>query len=84
MPRDDLLRRRIDFLPDPHIERPARSVVGRMRLALMLRQRENIGVPRGGAQASRVGNGKPQIVADFGTRNAFRLILVKHVVPLAG
>ena len=68
VPRDDLLRGRIHFLPDPHIERSARRVVGRMRLALMLGQREDFGVPAVPAHASRVGDRKPQIVADFGAR----------------
>ena len=44
----------IHFLPDPHIEGAARPVVGRMRLALMLGQRENFGVPGVGAHARRI------------------------------
>ena len=83
VPRDDLLRGCIYFLPNPHVERSARPVVGWMRLALMLGQRENFRVPGGGSHARRVGDREPEVVADFGAGNAFRLVLVEHGIPFA-
>src|SRR3954465_13708103 len=78
VPGDDLLRECVDFLPDPYIERPARTVIGRMRFALMLRQREDLRVPAFSAHAGRRSDRKAQVIADLGSWNALRLILMKY------
>ncbi len=83
VPRHDLLRRRVHFFRDAQIRRPADAVIGRVRLALMLREREQVGIPDVAAHASRVVDRQPQIVADLGAGNALRLVLMKERIPLA-
>ena len=58
VPGDQLLRRGIDFLPDPQICGAAWTIIGRVGLALMFRQGEQGGVPRVGAKSCRVGDGE--------------------------
>src|SRR6266850_4711656 len=81
---NELLRVLIHFLPDAQIRRPPRRVVCRMRLALMFGQREQRRIPAVGSQTSRIIDGKAEIVADFRTRNALRLVLVKSWSPFSG
>src|SRR5580765_2690374 len=55
-----------------------------MRLALMLRQREDGRIPRVAVLARRVVNRQAQVVADVRPGNALGLILVKPRRPFAG
>ena len=55
-----------------------------MRLGLMLAERQNRGVPAVGLQAAGVVERKAGVVAELGTGNAVRLILVIERGPLAG
>ena len=79
---DQLLRRSVELAPDAQVRGAAGRVVGRMRLALMLGQREDRRVPAVGVQACRLVDRNPQVVADVRTGNALRLILVKPRRPL--
>jgi hypothetical protein len=83
VPGDDLLRGGVDFLPDAEVGRAARAVVGRVRLALMFRQRQQGGVPGISAHAGFGGDGQAQVVADFGAGDALRLVFVEARGPLA-
>ena len=81
---NQLLRRRIDLLPDSEVGRAAGRVVRRMRFALVFRQRENGRVPAVSVQPRRLVDGDSEIVPDLGAGNALRLIFVKTRRPLAG
>src|SRR2546422_958549 len=90
LPRDvrmicnELLRVLIDFLPHAQIRRAPRGVVRRMRLALMLRQREQRRIPAVASQAGCIVDWKAEVVADFRTGNALRLIFMKPRSPFSG
>src|SRR5438105_12872038 len=55
-----------------------------MRLALMLGQREDRCVPAVGVQARGGVDRQAEIIANLGSRDAFRLIFVEARRPLAG
>src|SRR5258708_5299455 len=84
MERDQLLAFTVYFLNDPKIGRTAPGVIGGMRLALMFRKRQKRRVPGVCPQPVRVVDRKSQIIADLGTRSAFRLVFVKLGRPFSG
>ena len=81
--RDELLRGAVELAPDAQVRGAARRVVGGVRLALVLGQREDRCVPAVAVQAARLVDRQAEIVADVGPGNALRLILVKPRGPLA-
>src|SRR6185295_16298915 len=54
-----------------------------MGLGLMLAEREDRGIPAVGLETSRVVDRQPGIIAELGTRNTVRLILVIERAPFA-
>ena len=80
---DQLLRVAVHFLPDAQVRRTAPGVIGRMRAALILGQREQGRIPAIAPQARGVVDGQPEIIADIGPRDALQKIFVKLGRPLA-
>src|SRR5881397_1750680 len=78
---DDLLRVFIDFLRDPEIGRSSWRVVGRMRFALMLGERQQRRIPTVGSESRRIIDRQAEIISDFWAGYALRLILVKARRP---
>ena len=65
---DQLLRVAVHFLPDAQVGGSAPGVVGRVRAALILGQREQRRIPAIAAQARRVVDRQSEIVADIRAR----------------
>ena len=65
---DQLLGVAVHFLPDAQVGGAAPGVIGRMRAALILGQRQQRRVPAIAAQARRVVDRQPEIVADIRAR----------------
>src|SRR5579862_4531763 len=84
MIRNQLLRVRVDFLPNSKQRGTTPCIVGRMRPALILGQLQKSGVPSVAPQTSIVIDWKAEIVANLGTGNPLGFILVETVVPKAG
>ena len=81
---DQLLRVAVHFLPDTQVGGSAPGVIGRMRATLILGQRQQRRVPAIAAQARRVVDRQPEIVADIRAGNALQKIFVELGRPLAG
>ena len=77
----DGLRLVVDVGGDAKVADAAEAVGRRMRLALMLREREQRGVPAVGPHPHRVVDGKAGVVADVGTGNPFDLVFVEDRRP---
>lgn len=73
---DQLLGIAVNFLADAKLSRASRRIIRRVRLALMLRDREQRGIPCIAAKPGGVGDGKAEIVADFRAGAAFGLVFV--------
>ena len=80
---DQLLRVLIDLFPEAQVCRAARTVIGRMGLALMFRQCEQRGVPAVTPEARRIVYRKAEIVSDFRPGETLRIVLVKSGSPLS-
>ena len=80
---NQLLRRRVDFLPDPQVRRTTRRVVGRVRLALMLGQRQQRCVPTVATQPGGVVDREAEVIADLRSWDALGLVLVKAGRPFS-
>jgi hypothetical protein len=74
-------RRLVDFVRDAEIADAAEAVDRRVRFALVLRQRQQRGVPAVGAQARRVVDRQAGIVAHVRAGDALDLVLVEDRRP---
>ena len=83
VPRDHVLRDRVDGTADAQGRRTARPVIGRVRLALPLRHRPFRRIPRVGAQACGVVDRQARVIADLGASSSFGQILVESLAPMA-
>ena len=77
------LRRVVDVERDAQVADAAEPVGGRMRLALVLGQRQQRRVPAVGAQPRGVVDRQAGVVADLGARHALDLVFVKDRRPHA-
>src|SRR5437016_6329957 len=84
VPRDGLLSGGVDFLPNARVRRAAHAVIGGVRLALVLGQRQQGSVPAIRAHTSGVGQRDSEVIADIWSGDAFGLIFVESGVPLTG
>ena len=80
---DQLLRLPVDFLPNAKISRTAPGVIGRVRFTLMLRQRKERCIPGIRSQPRRIVNRKTEVIANFRTGDALRLIFMKPRRPFS-
>ena len=81
---DDLLRIFVDFFRDPEICRPSGRVVRRVRLALMLGQRQQGCIPTIAPEPRCIIDRQAKVIPDLRTRDALRLIFVESRRPFTG
>src|SRR5579871_4256145 len=81
--RDDLLRLRVLFIPDPQVQWAAIDIRRDMHLALMLRKCEPRGVPAFRPEASSVSDGEPGVIHELRARSSFGLILHEPGCPIS-
>ena len=82
MDGDQVLRVAVAVFPHPDVGE-TEGVVGGMHAALVFRQRDERRVPTHGAQAVGVVDGQPSVIAQFGTGQPVREILVQSRGPNA-
>ncbi len=82
--RDQLLRGRVDFLPDAQRRRSAPAVVGAVRAALIFGNLDNRGAPALGAEKPGGVDRHAEVVAHVGARQAVALVFEQGERPIPG
>ena len=81
--RDQILRLRVPFLPDPEVGRATVDVRGDVHAALLFGQRDARGIPAVGELPRGFVDRQPEIVHELGSRNALEKVFLISRLPHA-